>query len=212
VSGRHTRPAVGGVAESVVVLLGGLAGVVIAGGWRGGLAGLLVGIVCARWISKRPASAQRALERRVAIELPFAVDLVAAALRAGAPPDAAARYVAEAVGGGVGDRLRRVELALRRGTPTAQAWALLGEGDAAVRVARAAERSGDSGAALAGALGRVADDLRADAVVAAEARARTAGVLVVLPLGMCFLPAFVLVGLIPVIVAVVGTVLTSVDP
>jgi hypothetical protein len=62
---------------------------------------------------------------------------------------------------------------------------------------------------MAGSFARVADDLRADAVLAAEARARTAGVLVVLPLGLCFLPAFVLTGLVPVIVAVVGGVLTA---
>jgi pilus assembly protein TadC len=40
-----------------------------------------------------------------------------------------------------------------------------------------------------------------------EAAARRAGVLVVLPLGLCFLPAFVFAGLVPVIVAVLGDVL-----
>ncbi|HEU4425315.1 MAG TPA: type II secretion system F family protein, partial [Pilimelia sp.] len=64
-----------------------------------------------------------------------------------------------------------------------------------------------SGGALAGAFTRVADDLRADRAVAAEAAARRAGVLIVLPLGLCFLPAFVLAGLVPVIVAVLGDVL-----
>jgi pilus assembly protein TadC len=39
-------------------------------------------------------------------------------------------------------------------------------------------------------------------VVAAEAAAQRAGVLIVLPLGVCFLPAFVAVGLVPVIVAI----------
>lgn len=41
----------------------------------------------------------------------------------------------------------------------------------------------------------------------AEASARRAGVLIVLPLGLCFLPAFILAGLVPVIVAVLGDVL-----
>jgi len=79
-------------------------------------------------------------------------------------------------------------------------------------VVRAAQRSGHSGAALAGSLTRVADDLRADVVAATEARARTAGVLVVLPLGLCFLPAFVLTGLVPVVVGVVGGVLATLTP
>src|SRR6185369_7333403 len=122
----------------------------------------------------------------------------------------AARWVAEAAGGVAGERLHEVQRALRSGAAAAQAWGLLGDGGS--RVARAAQRSGDSGAALAGAFARVADDLRSDAVQAAEARARTAGVLVVLPLGLCFLPAFVLTGLVPVIVAVVGGVLTTAPP
>ena len=68
-------------------------------------------------------------------------------------------------------------------------------------------RSSSSGGALAGALLRLADDLRADRSVAAEAAARRSGVLIVLPLGLCFLPAFVLAGLVPVVVAVLGDVL-----
>ncbi|PWU49675.1 secretion system protein, partial [Micromonospora globispora] len=56
-------------------------------------------------------------------------------------------------------------------------------------------------------LTRLADDLRADRSTAAEAAARRAGVLIVLPLGLCFLPAFILAGLVPVIVAVLGDVL-----
>ena len=69
-------------------------------------------------------------------------------------------------------------------------------------------RSQHSGAAFAGSLQRVADDLRADRLIAADAAGRRAGVLIVLPLGLCFLPAFVLAGLVPVIVAVLGDVLS----
>jgi pilus assembly protein TadC len=102
-----------------------------------------------------------------------------------------------------------VEQALRLGIPAAEAWSCLGDVDGAVRVARAAQRSAHSGAALAGALVRIADDLRNDIALANEAAARRAGVLVVLPLGLCFLPAFVLTGLVPVIVAVIGGVLSA---
>jgi pilus assembly protein TadC len=209
--GKHARAAfaarIGPAGPLGLAALGGLAGWSTAGGWVGLLGGLAAGLGCARWVARRPPSAGRGL----ATELSFAVDLVAAALRAGAPPDAAARLVADAMGGSVGERLRLVDRSLRLGVPPGRAWAQLGDGDEGGRVARAAQRSGDSGAALAGALGRVADDLRADAVLAAEARARTAGVLVVLPLGLCFLPAFVLIGLVPVVVAVVGGVLAATD-
>lgn len=195
-----------------VVALGGMAGAVSIGGWRGGCGGVLVGAACAMVLARQPSAAERAQRLRFAAELPFAVDLVAAALRAGATPDTAVRLVAQAVGGPVGARLGVVERALRAGVPAGDAWAHLGDGEAAQRVIRAARRSGHSGAALAGSLTRVADDLRADAVAATEARARTAGVLVVLPLGLCFLPAFVLTGLVPVIVGVVDGVLTTLTP
>jgi Flp pilus assembly protein TadB len=192
-----------------VVALGGVAGAVTVGGWWGGCGGVLVGAACAVWLDRQPSAAERAQRLRFEAELPFAVDLVAAALRAGATPDSAARLVARAVGGPVGVRLGLVERALRAGASPGDAWAHLGDSEAARRVIRAARRSGHSGAALAGSLSRVADDLRADVVTATEARARTAGVLVVLPLGLCFLPAFVLTGLVPVVVGVVEGVVTT---
>jgi hypothetical protein len=58
-------------------------------------------------------------------------------------------------------------------------------------------------------LDRQADELRAARTAAAEAAARRVGVLVVLPLALCFLPAFVLAGVVPVIVAVFGDVLRA---
>jgi pilus assembly protein TadC len=194
------------------VALGGLAGQVAVGHWWGAGGGLLVGLACARWLARQPSRQQRAEQHRFVAELPFAIDLIAAALRAGATPDAAARLVADAVGGPVARHLNRVERALRLGATAGEAWAYLGASEATARVVRAAQRSGHSGAALAGALAGVAEDLRADVLLRTEARVRTAGVLIVLPLGLCFLPAFVLTGLVPVVAAVVGGVLGGSHP
>jgi pilus assembly protein TadC len=140
-------------------------------------------------------------------DLPLGADLLAAALRAGAPVDRAAAAVADALGGPLGDRLARTARSLRLGAGPPEAWAHLSDVPGAGRLVAAAVRSSASGGALAGALGRLADDLRSDRRVAAEAAARRAGVLIVLPLGLCFLPAFLLAGLVPVIVAVLGDVL-----
>ena len=188
---------------------GGVAGLVIAESLWGATVGLAFGIACGWWLAHRPTSADRAVRRQVDADLPFAAELIAAALRAGAAPDAAVRVVAEAVGGPVGLRLARVERALRLGAPAAEAWSYLGDDDGAIRFAHAAQRTDHSGAALAGALVRIADDLRTDSALATEAAARRAGVLIVLPLGLCFLPAFMLTGLVPVIVAVIGGVLSA---
>jgi pilus assembly protein TadC len=69
-------------------------------------------------------------------------------------------------------------------------------------------RSGRSGAALALALHRAADTARAAAETAGDAAGRRAGVLLVLPVGLCFLPAFVLLGVVPVAVGVLGEVVS----
>jgi pilus assembly protein TadC len=195
-----------------LVALFGLVPALVIGGWSGVVlgvvAGPVLGLTLARWLARQPSRRIVADERRVAADLPFAADLLAAALRAGAAPDVAARCVAAAIAGPMGERLGRVERALRLGARADEAWCYLGDAEGATRVVAAAVRSQHSGAAFAGALGRLADDLRADRLIAADAAARRAGVLIVLPLGLCFLPAFVLAGLVPVVVAVLGDVLS----
>ena len=167
--------------------------------------GAAVGI---EWLLRQREPARRREERLAAArDLPLGADLLAAALRAGAPVDRAAPAVADALGGPLGERLRRTARALRLGADPPEAWGHLAEIRGADRLIAAAVRTSASGGALAGALGRLADDLRADRAVAVEAAAQRAGVLIVLPLGLCFLPAFLLAGLVPVLVAVLGDVL-----
>lgn len=188
-------------------VLGGVAVAVVLGGWAGPPAGALAGILFDRMLRRfEPASSRRRRLLEVA-DLPLGADLLASALRAGAPVDRAVLSVAEALGGPLGERLHRVGRTLRLGGGPEEAWAHLGPVDGADRLTAAAVRTSTSGAALAGALTRLADDLRADRATSVEAAARRAGVLIVLPLGLCFLPAFILAGLVPVIVAVLGDVL-----
>jgi pilus assembly protein TadC len=68
-------------------------------------------------------------------------------------------------------------------------------------------RAAASGAPVAETLTRLADDSRAAARVAAVTAARRVGVQVVAPLGLCFLPAFVLLGIVPVIAGLAADVL-----
>lgn len=186
--------------------LGGLAAGVLLGGWLGVLIGVLTAVGLDRLLRRLEPAAVRRRRLREAADLPLAADLLAAALRAGAPVDQAVYAVAEALAGPLGERLIQVGRTLRLGGTPEEAWAALGPVPGAERLTLAAVRSSASGAALAGALTRLADDLRADRVTTAEAAARRAGVLLVLPLGLCFLPAFILAGLVPVVVAVLGDV------
>ncbi|MFB9545142.1 type II secretion system F family protein [Micromonospora sagamiensis] len=194
----------------VVRLTAGLAGIAVAvvvGGWPGLAGGALAAATLDRLLRRIEPPAVRNRRLTEVADLPLAADLLAAAMRAGAPVDRAVIAVAEALGGPLADRLGRVGRTLLLGGTPEEAWVHLAPVAGADRLVNAAVRSAQSGAALAGALGRLADDLRTDRAVAAEASARRAGVLIVLPLGLCFLPAFILAGLVPVIVAVLGDVL-----
>lgn len=181
----------------------------LLGGWVGPAVGMLAALGLHRFLARQPDRAQVAERQLVRGDLPFCADLLAAALSAGAPPAVAAGCVGDAAGGPLSDRFTRVARALRLGAPATEAWAYLGDSDGARRIAKAAIRSQHSGAAFAGSLRRVADDLRSDLLVHADADARRAGVFIVLPLGLCFLPAFVLTGLVPVLVALLGDVLSG---
>jgi Flp pilus assembly protein TadB len=177
------------------------------GRWWAVPVGAAVAVGVERYLRRQPSPAVRAAHQRAVADLPLGADLLAAALRAGAPVDRAAAAVADALGGPLGERMERTARSLRLGAGPPEAWAHLSDVPGADRLIAAAIRSSASGGALAGALTRLADDLRADRSVAAEAAARRAGVLIVLPLGLCFLPAFLLAGLVPVVVALLGDVL-----
>ena len=192
------------------LLLSGAAGLLAAGvigTWWGVPVGVAAGLGTERFLRRREPPEARRERLRALGDLPLAADLLAAALRAGAPVDAAAAAVADALGGPLGARLQRAARSLRLGGGPAEAWTHLGDVRGAERLVSAAIRSSSSGGALAGALERLAGDLRADRATATEAAAQRAGVLIVLPLGLCFLPAFLLAGLVPVVVAVLGDVL-----
>jgi pilus assembly protein TadC len=196
------------MARDVVLALGAAVGVVaFIGRWWAALPAAAAGIGVYRLLRTREPAEILQARLRAAADLPLCADLLAAAVRAGAPVDRAVSAVADALGGPLGERLERTARSLRLGAEPAEAWAHLGDVTGAQRLIDAAVRSSASGGALGGALARLTDDLRAARVVATEAAAQRVGVLIMLPLGLCFLPAFMLAGLVPVLVAVLGDVL-----
>jgi pilus assembly protein TadC len=177
----------------------------------GGVAGAVVGVVASAVLDhvlrhREPQEIRRARQAAVAV-LPFAADLLAAALTAGATVDGALRSVGSAIGGPLGERLHRVAAAHELGAAPEDIWRPLADLPGALPLIRAAQRSHRSGAALAVALRRAADSARAADEASGEMAVRRAGVLIVLPVGLCFLPAFVLIGVVPVIAGVLGDVL-----
>ncbi|MEU8800733.1 type II secretion system F family protein [Spirillospora sp. NPDC048819] len=177
----------------------------------GGPAGTAIGVLVATavWFSfGRLGNAERRRRRaRLVADLPVAVDLLAACLRGGAPWHDAVTAVADAVGGPLGDELRAVSTQIRLGADPAEAWLTLAKEPMLAPLARTAVRAASTGAALAPSLSRLARDQRRVARSAAAARARSAGIRALAPLGLCFLPAFVLLGVVPAVAGIASTIL-----
>lgn len=145
-----------------------------------------------------PASARRR-RARIGADLPLAVDLLAACLRAGRPVGEALAVVAGAVGGPLGTLFAEVDARLRLGADPADAWGLLAGEPGCAPLARAIRRAMRSGAPLADTLEQLAADVRQERRWSADERARAIEARSVVPLGLCFLPAFVLIGIVPTV-------------
>ncbi|WP_433339226.1 type II secretion system F family protein [Spirillospora sp. CA-294931] len=128
-------------------------------------------------------------------------------MRGGSPWSESVEAVADAVGGPLGDELRGVAVQIRLGVDPAHAWRALAEDPTLAPLARTAVRAVHSGAALAPTLARLARDQRRTARMDAAARARAAGIRALAPLGLCFLPAFVMLGIIPAVAAIASTIM-----
>lgn len=176
---------------------------VLVGGTPGWAAGLAVAYGVWRWQRSRRARGSDVTDTEAAAvvrQLPLAADLLAACISAGAGPREAAEAVGESMGGPVGHRLTRTAAEILLGGEPAEAWGRFAEIPGAGPLARCLERAGSTGAPAAGPVSRLADEMRAERSSAAVARAQRAGVLITAPVGLCFLPAFLAVGVAPVVI------------
>lgn len=136
------------------------------------------------------------------MSIAYAMDLLALALAGGAPSVIALEAVGEAGPPGVRDDLGRVAAALRWGVGDDGAWSAA---STAWRPAASAfALSARAGAAPANLLTQAAADLRAAEAERVAVAGAKAGVRIVLPLGLCFLPAFILLTIVPLVLGLVG--------
>lgn len=129
--------------------------------------------------------------------------LLALALRSGRGLAQALDEVAGVVSAGAAEDLSRVGAALRWGRPMGEAWgyarAVWGPTATAFVVADAV------GAPSAQVLLDAATTVRETESRRLEQAGGTAAVMLVLPLGLCFLPAFIATAVIPLVAVLVGT-------
>jgi pilus assembly protein TadC len=185
----------GGAALAVGLLIGGVLGLFAAGAVAVGGERLL-----RRAVSDQQATTRAALVR----DLPAACDLLAVCLAAGVPVPGALAAVGEADPGPLGGQLRRVAALYRLGAEPRRAWDDV-PGELA-GLGRALVRAGESGAAVVPALRSLAADGRVAGRLETEAAVRRAGIWVLAPLGACFLPAFLCLGVVPLVLGIAGDV------
>jgi pilus assembly protein TadC len=175
-------------------------------GWLRGLLWFAVPVVAATgvlalgWVE--PQSTRRRRQQLI-MEVPQALELMAACLSAGLPARTACAAVAQTFHGPVADDLGQVLALLELGVGDVVAWrALHGHPQLGLAAADLA-RSVESGTSMV-------DGLRHHAAAAREARrselqvrARAVGVRSVLPLMTCFIPSFMLLGIVPAVVSAV---------
>ncbi len=207
-SGRLSQPAVRVLAcalsaVGLALLLRGAAGIAV---------GIVVAVVGPFVLARLEPPAGQQEREALEADLPLALDLLAACLAGGAPLASAAQVVGDAVPGPCGRRLRLVAAALQVGSPASDAWVALAPWTCdglAGRAVRTLARAGEGGAPVAGDVARLAEEARTAARARGEQAARRAGVLAAAPLGLCFLPGFVLLAVVPVLVGLLGPMLQA---
>jgi pilus assembly protein TadC len=166
--------------------------------------GVAVALLLSRFLARLEPRAARLRRERIDRDRVLAADLLAACLAAGASLIDAATAVADALGGPVSHELRPVIGAIRLGAAPATAWLGLCREPGLAPLGRACARAVETGAPLAETIARLADDQRAERRLAGAEAARRAGVAATAPLGLCFLPAFLLLGVVPVLLGIAG--------
>lgn len=131
--------------------------------------------------------------------VPEALDLLALALSGGVSLGTAARTVAAVLPDTLGEELDAVGQALLRGEETGDLWSAAGPGWAPAR--RCLEVAAVAGVPPGPSLRQAATDLRREAVAEVEVATARLGVRLVLPLGLAFLPAFLLTTVVPLVLA-----------
>lgn len=161
----------------------------------GGIAGALVGAVVWRAVRARGQA-----DRADPLALAAGWDLLSAGMRAGLPVSVIVRAVGEEFTGVSARVLREVSDHLALGSDPVSAWEpALAHPDTA-ELARAARRTARTGSGLAAMSADLAAQSRSAVDEQSQVRAQRAAVWISAPLGLCFLPAFLCLGVVPVIV------------
>ncbi len=177
----------------------------------GGAAGALVGPALAAvvWVLVGRAESPAVRRRRdqVRRDLPHLVGLLAVALRSGAAPGEAVTVGCAALPGPAAEHLGALTSRLGLGVDPGVVWRDVAQDPWLGPLGRALARAHTSGSSVVEAVEDLADALARESRADAEDLARSVGVRAAVPLGVCLLPAFVLVGIVPLAAGLMRTLL-----
>jgi Flp pilus assembly protein TadB len=161
--------------------------------------GVPAGVALSWWLGRLESPSQAREREAIARDLPLAAELLAACVFVGRPVDDGLRLVSRAVGGPLGSRLDTVTTRLALGADPLTEWRRATADAQLAPLARTMARTLASGAPVGDALTRLAEDRRRERRTQTQLRARNVGVKAAGPLAACFLPAFMLIGIVPTI-------------
>jgi Flp pilus assembly protein TadB len=189
----RSRRSAGAVAVGV-----GVAVLLLAPGWLGLAAPPAAWLAWRRAGQLESAGARRRRERLEG-ELPHVVDLVRALVATGASPDRALQAVSSVVATEVRDELRPWAGRLLLGSDPVLVWSEMARHPQLGRLGTSLHRAATTGAPVTDSLQRLSDDLRSTRRADVQRRVRQVEVRSAAPLGACLLPAFVLIGVVPLV-------------
>jgi len=193
------------------VIIGAASAALLAGVTAGPIVGVVVGAAAgiSGVMAARRATSRAGPDGAGAGDLAGSWELLAVCLEAGLPVSVAVSAATDSLVGAVGTQLRRIAGLLALGADPAAAWASTEDVPALAAFARAAGRSAGTGAGLAQVARAEGARLRAELLDSAQARAQRAAVLITGPLGLCFLPAFLALGIAPVVIGLANEALAQ---
>lgn len=185
----------------VAALLVPVAAVIVLGVVWGLVVGIALAPIVRRAVGRLESSGARRRAARIEADLPGALDLVVAALVAGRPPITALALAAEATADPLGAELAVIAARLAVAADPDSVWHGVADDPGLAPVGRAFRRATASGMPVSEIVRGVSDELRRERGARLRERGQRVGVRTAAPLGLCFLPAFFLIGIVPAVVA-----------
>jgi len=181
---------------------GGLVGLTL--GWWALPFGLGAGVAGYVAAGRLQSAEQAARSRKLAAAVPGLCDLLAVCLDAGLPLRNATAELGRLLPEPAGGVLSRLAASVALGTDEASAWREVAAAEPMLsELGQELARSLDYGLTASAALRVIGERARRAELSRVQQRARQVGVSSVLPLVLCLLPSFLLIGVVPIIGGVV---------